>query len=309
MTEWERVCVLCVARETDRLRRHLQREPTTEEVLARVHRLPAGHCCTVCATRIGDDLTAIGTLAMQAAASITPRQGRGGSAAHYGPRVPINCAAVDAELTMVELNVGDPSSAVTILEILEMHERAIREDRQMSAYGPVSATRQRTRKTSQTATQATLLGCIRFLVAQLGWIVSDPQFGLEDFADQTRRCAQALRHWDPDLADQGTMVRCPSLSDRGECGYPLRYYGTDDHVTCPRCGMGRDVTTLIAVAMADGREVWLDPEAAAQWLGVSERSLRRLVSQGKIARSHGRYRIRSGVTEAHENLARAIAHP
>jgi hypothetical protein len=50
--------------------------------------------------------------------------------------------------------------------------------------------------------------------------------------------------------------------------------------------------TLAAVAAADGRDVWLDPEAAAKWLGVSESTLQRMARRGDVERSHGRYLIR-----------------
>ena len=63
-------------------------------------------------------------------------------------------------------------------------------------------------------------------------------------------------------------------------------------MTCRRCRVTRDATTLAAVALSDGREVWLDPEAAANWLGISEPTLRRMARRGQLSRSHGRYLIR-----------------
>jgi hypothetical protein len=88
------------------------------------------------------------------------------------------------------------------------------------------------------------------------------------------------------------MVKCPTLhEDEGECGYRLYYADVHDEVTCRRCGATRSAMTLAAVAAADGRDVWLDPEAAAQWLGISESTLKRMARRGDVQRSHGRYLI------------------
>jgi len=78
---------------------------------------------------------------------------------------------------------------------------------------------------------------------------------------------------------------------QGQCGYRLYYTDVHDDVTCRRCGAKRSAMTLAAVAMADGREVWLDPEAAVKVLGVSESTLLRMAKAGSIERSHGRYRV------------------
>lgn len=95
------------------------------------------------------------------------------------------------------------------------------------------------------------------------------------------------------------MVRCPTPTDavdsQGlaiECGFRLYYADVHEDVTCKRCGTTRSAMTLAAVAMSDGAEVWLDPEAAASWLGVTEGTLRQWARQGKVQRSHGRYLVR-----------------
>jgi hypothetical protein len=118
------------------------------------------------------------------------------------------------------------------------------------------------------------------------------EFPLEDFADEMRACVRVLRRWDMNAEDMGTMVKCPTVNDDAtECGYRLHYLAADEHVTCRRCGATRDVAQLVYVAMSDGRDVWLDPEAASQWLGVTEGTLRQWARKGQIERDHGRYRM------------------
>ena len=130
-----------------------------------------------------------------------------------------------------------------------------------------------------------------FLGRQVAWMTTEPDWPIDDFADEVRACTRVLRRWDATAEDRGTMVRCPTVTDAGECGYRLSYRDMDEQVTCRRCGQTRDASTLALIAMSDGREVWLDPEAAAKWLCVSEVTLRRMARKGDIERSHGRYRM------------------
>ena len=290
--------------------------------------LESGHVCRACAVRIDDQLGHIVRLCVDAAASIVPSGGStvpGTSVA--GSRPPINLDAVQPELTIVRLEPTDPSSEVTILECLESLERMIREERGFVPYGPASLarnTRQKaregtvddlggqravnaTRVTSKPATgletlrqvltdkrgdQVTLVGCVNFLRRQIAWATEQPDFAIEQFADEIALCWRALLRWDAERETPGTLVLCPTLTENGECGTRLRYHEVDERVRCHRCGAERDGITLALVAMSDGREVWLDPEAAAKWMGVSERTLYRMGSRGEVTRSHGRYLVR-----------------
>ena len=262
--EWPSVCVLCAMHD-----RHT--------------RLKHGHCCAVCADRLAADVRRIGELAVMA--SVEPKAGRGGMSASFGSKPPINVAGVDPELTLIGY-----APSPTVLDVLESWVRMVREEREMAPYGPWSAAVAASSATS--GTQATLMGCVGFLAAQTEWIVATPGFPLEDYRSEITACVRALKRWDPAAEDPGTMVKCPTLTDDGDCGYRLHYHDITDPVTCRRCGVTRDAMTLAAVAMSDGREVWLDPEAAANWLGISEPTLRRMARRGDIERSHGRYLIR-----------------
>ena len=264
--QWQRVCVLCAAR-------------------GKTRRLETGHCCVDCAAWLTTQVAEIARLAADAAAWVTPGSSTGGGG-HSVPssRPPLSVDAVDPELTLI----GPPPSP-SVLEVLESWERMVRDMRGMAPYGPASAAR--ASEGLYAGTSATLVGCVTFLGRQVAWMTTE-EFPLEDFADEMRSCVRVLRRWDRNAEDMGTMVKCPTVSDEGECGYRLQYLAADEHVTCRRCGATRDVAQLVYVAMSDGRDVWLDPEAAAQWLGVSEVTLRRMVRRGDITRDHGRYLIR-----------------
>lgn len=264
--DWPHACVLCAMHD-----RHT--------------RLKYGHCCAACADRLAADVRRIGELAVMA--SVEPRSGSGGSSTAYGSKPPINVAGVDPELTLVG-NAPSP----TVLDVLESWVRMVREEREMAPYGPWSGHAAVALAATATGTKATLVACVGFLAAQSEWIVGTPDFPLEDYRTEITACVRALKRWDPAAMDPGTMVKCPTMNDDGECGYRLHYHDLTEPVTCRRCGVTRDASTLAAVAMSDGREVWLDPEAAANWLGMSESTLRRMANRGEIARSHGRYLIR-----------------
>lgn len=265
--EWQRVCILCAPR-------------------GRVKRLESGHCCVECASWLTTQVADIARLAADAAAWVTPGSSTGGGG-HSVPssRPPLNVDAVDPELT----HIG-PLPSPTVLEVLESWTRMIREMRGMAPYGV--ATEARARGGLYEGTSATLVAAVAFLGRQVPWMI-DADFPLEDFADEIRACVRVLRRFDLDAQDMGTMVKCPTThEDDGECGYRLYYTDVHEDVTCRRCGATRSAMTLAAVAAADGRDVWLDPEAAAKWLGVSESTLQRMARRGDVERSHGRYLIR-----------------
>jgi predicted Zn-ribbon and HTH transcriptional regulator len=168
----------------------------------------------------------------------------------------------------------------------------IREDRDLLAFGPATAYRLTLiAKQGPVTTAGYLTGTVNFLRAHIGWITTEPTFGLEDFSGHVYASVRALRRFDQTNQPTGTVIACPTVSERGECGYRLRYEDLGDHVTCPRCKATRDAATLATIAMSDGRQVWLDPEAAAKHLGIDERTLRRRALRGELQRSHGRYLI------------------
>jgi hypothetical protein len=284
VAEWQRVCTLCARR-------------------GRTTRLETGHVCVPCAGWLATQVADIARLAADAAAWLAPGSANGGSGRPVpGSRPPLRVDALDPELTPI----GPPPSP-SVLEVVEEWERMIREARGMAPYGPASQARaQEHAKYAREGTvgatyltggsnhtRVTLVGVVAFLGRSLPWATTTPDFPLEDFADEIGACVRVLRRFDVTAEARGQMVPCPTMNDDGsDCGYRLVYRDMDESVTCRRCGAVRDVATLVAVAMSDGRQIWLDPEAAARHLGVSETTLRRLARKGTIERNHGRYGVR-----------------
>jgi hypothetical protein len=289
-TTWQRVCVLCAIRVHRQLQRELKREPTQDELARRQTRLQAGHCCATCTGQIAADIHAIATLAQDAAAWIEPRSTMGGGSRPVpASRPPINVEAVSPELALVLLEPSDPDSAVTILECLESWERLIRDERRMSAYGPVSA--HRTALAGTGSTTLTLLSVCRFLGSQVPYATTEPDFSLESFAAQMRACAGTLRRWDRDAQDHGSRYRvaCPTTTDEGECGAPL-LLSLGNPVHCRHCNRDWNPVTLLHIAGRDA-DIWLDSEAISLHLGIPERTIRHWGQRGRVARRGQLYRL------------------
>lgn len=270
---WKPTCILCQHR----------RPPRTTE-------LEAGHCCEGCRSWLHTTIMEIGFHAHEAADWITPRPSRSAGSSTFGSRSPINLDAVDPACALIELNPGDPSSAVTILAALEMWERAIREDRRFVPYGIASAMRAKVGQHIGDTT-ATLVGVVDFLAGQLDWITTEPSFGLEEFADHVRRSAATLRRWGADDAQIGTRIACPSILDEGSCGAPLRISTGGEPVTCRACGHSWTVEWLIRVA-GDEADGWADIEAVCRLSGLHERTIRRWAKAGKVRKRGLLYNVR-----------------
>ena len=278
MTEhdWENVCILCAARRP-----------------AKRTDLEHGHCCPACADWLKVTLIDIGRYAADAAACLTrTASGTNSGPAVFGSRPPINVEAISPELALIELNAGDRSSAVPILEALEMWERAIREDRGYGPYGPASADRMPPATTTATETAVTLTGVLSFLGAQLDWIVTEETFGLEEFADHVRRSCAVLRRWSTEDVQLGTRIACPTVAeDGGICGKPIRISTEGEPVTCRGCGYTWTVEWLIRVA-GDDADGWADMEAVCRLSGLHERTIRRWSKAGKVRKRGLLYNVR-----------------
>lgn len=287
-TTWENVCILCAARRP-----------------AKQTDLEHGHCCHSCADWLKVTLADIGHYAAEAASFITRTEsGTGSGPATFGSRPPINVEAIDPELALIELNAGDPSSAVPILEALEMYERSIREDRGFAPYGPSSALRLASATPRATETAVTLTGVLSFLAGQLEWIVTEETFGLEEFADHVRRSCAVLRRWSREDVQIGTRIACPTVTDEGDsCGAPIRVSTDGDPVLCRRCGRTWSIEWLIQVAGKDA-DGWADMEAVVRLSGLTDRTIRRWAAAGKVRKRGLLYSIRD-VSDATSRMVSA----
>ena len=65
----------------------------------------------------------------------------------------------------------------------------------------------------------------------------------------------------------------------------------DQLVTCPKCHHTLTLMRLLLITSSTHNELWLDPEAAAQLLGVTQGCLRKWARSGKIARRNNQYNV------------------
>jgi hypothetical protein len=205
-----------------------------------------------------------------------------------GSRPPLVVEALDPELASVRLIPEDPSSDVPMLVLLEDWERIIREDRGLAPYGVASEARLAATGPLHGAswarhTPVTLTGVVRFLQAHQDWVLTEPSFDIAEYARQVRLCRRAVARWDADAHEPGWRVPCPTVTDDGDCGQVLKVARGAESVYCRACGREWEITRLLAVAGRDA-DVWVDIEAAAHLAGVHERTIRKWVARGKVAK-------------------------
>ena len=262
--EWARVCVLCT------------------------RSLHDGHVCGPCGYRITRDLDAILHLTAEACTQVDRPNRPGSGRSVPSSRPPLVVEALDPELASVRLIPEDPSSDVPLLVLLEDWERIIREDRGLAPYGMASEARLAATGPLHGAswarhTPVTLTGVIRFLHAVHDWVLTEPSFDLAEYARQIRLCRRAVSRWDADLAEPGWRVPCPTVTDDGDCAQVLKVSRGAESVYCRACGREWEITRLLAVAGRDA-DVWVDVEAAATMAGVHERTIRKWIAKGKVAK-------------------------
>ena len=280
MTEWQRVCILCAAR-------------------GRTTRLESGHCCIPCASWLQVQVADIARLAADAAAWIAPGSSTGGGSRPVpGSRPPCRVEAIDPENTLVPQFPGQ-AEPPTVLQLLELAEKEIREARGMVQYGPASHARA---SKLFAGTDVTLVGCVDFLGRQVPWITTTTDFGLEDFADMIRSCVRALRKYDHDREERSHGLRCPTETDEGTCGYFIAWARDEESVDCPRCRRTWTMEWLMMVASSD--DLWLDAEAIANATKIHEQTIRKWSRAGDVRKRGMLYSVsdvqtRRGLAQAH----------
>ena len=202
--------------------------------------------------------------------------GQGGDGRSTERSLGINVAALD----MV--------AAFDAIAVLESWERVWREDYGLTPYGPASAEREPT-------AEATLVGIVNFLQAWLSKSCTEHP-AIDEFAHELRSLHRSCQQAAGQTQRSAWRVTCPTDTDDGECGRVLRVSGEDfgGYVTCRGCSTTWPVERLLrVVASSRHAELWLDPEAASEWLGVHSATLRRWAKDGRIKREHGRYEVHS----------------
>jgi hypothetical protein len=237
--------------------------------------------CDRCQARMNSQLADLVTFMALASDNLLP--GRGGDGRSTERTLGINVGALDV------------SAGFDAIAILESWERIWREDFGLSPYGPASAARNAHLQATLQPQSATLTGIVRFLQA---WLerACDEHPAVDDFAAEVRSIHRTYKHAAGEASRGGWRVTCPADTDDGECANVLLVTAADfdSQVTCRRCRTTWATERLLrVVASSRHAELWLDPEAASEWLGVHQRTLRAWAKEGRIKRSHGRYEVHS----------------
>lgn len=259
-------------------------------ICAKSSKYRIGRICATCFSRIKVSLGSLPHLAGEAAGRLEMSSvgGRSGRSAP-GSRPPINLDAVDPALGLIDLNPGDPSSRVTILEALESWERIVRDRNNLAPYGVATE-----RNRDPLSTTAVLGNVCRFLSVWLEWIAEDEDTDVAEFNQHVSASRRVLLRWswegDP---PPRWRVACPTVRSEGECGTMLSFVGLeDDEVRCRACGSRWSPARLLAVATSvDASSVWVDAEAAGVAVGVDASTVRRWARSGRVRRQGQRYSL------------------
>lgn len=235
-------------------------------------------------------------LEYQALAGDNLLPGQGGDGRSTERTLGINVAALDT------------SAAFDAIAVLESWERIWREDYGLTPYGPASAERvqrltaitddpdiEGVRHEGMKLQRATLVGIVTFLQSWLGKTCTEHP-AVDEFASELRTLHRQMQQAAGQTQRAAWRVTCPSDTNDGECGQVLRVSGEDfgGQVTCRACSTTWPVDRLLrVVASSRHAELWLDPEAASEWLGVHQRTLRGWARDGRIRRERGRYEVHS----------------
>ena len=230
--------------------------------------------CNRCVARVRHHLTEI--LKWQPRAELLPPKGGDGRS---------------TERTIgIRISALDSAAGFTYVGCLESWEIDWRQFFNLAPYGEASASRNRS-----TLPHLILPGIVEFLISWLDKAAAEHPAFL-DFAAEVR----TLHTQAKDAANERTRpqwrVTCPTDTSDGECGREFLISGEDfgGEVFCRVCGTTWPVERLLrVVASSRLSELWLDPEAAAEYCGVSTRLLRKWGQRGLIKRERGRYEVHS----------------
>jgi hypothetical protein len=220
--------------------------------------------CRTCHKAIIVWLTNIPNLQMLAADHIAP--GRSGS------------GAASAERSIgVNVNALDYSMAIELLAILHSWESEIRSARQLTPPALLK---------KEPTTDAEVQATCTFHLAHLDWTMGQEWAG--DFYSEVKELHSKGMAAAKQFVEQPRRIPCPT----DECG---KYVVIDaenlmSDVTCFGCKQSWTVLRLVALAMSNPtRKFFLDVEAIALWLGISQRQVYKIVKANNIERRGSLY--------------------
>lgn len=229
--------------------------------------------CQYCETNMRRQLSDVPKYAKKASERLEPRPGGSrGTEPGFG----LSMAALEA------------SCGYDAIAVLESWVRDWRETYGLVPYGVATET---------VAHRDLLANICLFLGQWLNRACADHP-AIDSFAAELRQQWAAMREGANETPPNSWVIPCPAdidtNGDINTCGKPIKIIDVDMEttVTCRACSTHWRVGRLLYVgATTIGGGIYVDAEAASQYLGVSERTLRQWARSGKIHRERGRYDI------------------
>lgn len=160
-----------------------------------------------------------------------------------------------------------------ILGCLHEWEKLIREARELTPPALV----EKAKNLEDEITQA-----VKFAQVNLAW--SGTQDWIGDFAGEVKDIHSQGMQAAKQFVEKTRRIPCPAETDTGTCGKFLKIDQENpmDIFECRQCGSQWTTLRLVAVAMSGKHDIWLDAEALAKWMRISERHVYRLAKKYKL---------------------------
>ena len=186
--------------------------------------------------------------------------------------------AVTAERSIgINVNALDFSMGNDLLSILHSWERVIREDRQLTP--PALVPRQAT-------IEAEVVATCNFHISHLDWSMSQP-WALE-FVGEVLGLHAKGRAAAKQFKEQVRRIPCPTDDCKRVVVIDVDDLTAD--VSCFGCKQSWTVLRLVALAMSNpDKKFFLDVEAIALWLQMTQREVYRLIKKFNIERRGSMY--------------------
>ena len=232
--------------ETDNLTCNICQKPSKNE----------GACFT-CRFNLQTQLIELPELQTKASEHLMPSRGGSGSPSTERS-IGINVSALDF------------SMATELLAILHGWEQIIRAERKLTP--PALLDRE------PTTTKEVAATC-NFHIAHLDWIVN--QDWAKDFADEVKELHSKGMAASKQFKEQPRRIPCPT--DECKKFVVIDVENLSSGVTCHGCKTSWTVIRLIALAMSNpNRRFYLDIEAIALWLGITQRAVYKIIKGNEI---------------------------
>jgi len=179
-----------------------------------------------------------------------------------------------------------------ILGFLHEWEKLIREERSLTPPAFVK---------KPDSLEAEIDDAIKFSQTHLAW--SGQQDWISDFREELRAIHSQGMVAARKFVEKTRRIPCPAETQESSCGNLLKINADDplEIFECRKCKSQWTTLRLVAVAMSDKTDVWLDAEALAKWMGISERHVRRLAQKYKLPK-------RGELYEAHAMIEAQAQH-